>query len=71
MKKVIAWLPAWALFWIGDLACRVLNRIPDWEARPARVIARWLYVVYNRCMLASCDLNDWAGLKIWTREGLK
>lgn len=65
MRKVIAWLPMWALFWTGHFVSRVLNRIPDWEVRPFVILARVLYVIYNRCMLASCDLNDWAGFMLW------
>jgi hypothetical protein len=64
----VAWLPAHALFWTGDITCRVLNRIPDWEAKPVEWISGLLYRTYNRCMLLSLRLNDWAELSIWKRD---
>lgn len=65
-RKVVAWLPMHACYIFGDLVCRVLNRIPDWEAKPVDLLAGAMYRVYNRCMLWSCDLNDWAGFSLWT-----
>ena len=66
-RKVVAWLPAHALYIVGDLVCRVLNRIPDWEAKPVEWLASGLYRIYNRCMCLSCDINDWGGLTLWKR----
>lgn len=66
-RLFLAWLPAHALYAFGDLVSRVLNRMPDWEWVLWRWLARALYVAYNKSMLASLDLNDWAGLSLWRK----
>jgi len=55
-KAAIAWLPAWACFWIGDGVCRLM-RLSSGLGR--------LYPIYNKCMLWSLALNDWGGLTLW------
>lgn len=52
IKKAIAWPIAWALFWIGHAVSKLMH----WDA------TAWLYPAYNRLMIASCDIQDWAGL---------
>lgn len=51
MKKAIGWLAAWALFWMGHAVSRPMERF-DWP----------LYPIYNRLMLASVDVQDWAAV---------
>ncbi|CAB3730205.1 hypothetical protein LMG22037_05515 [Paraburkholderia phenoliruptrix] len=58
MKRVIGWPIAWALFWIGH----VLSRPLIWW-HWADCLAPVLYPAYSRCMLASSDVQDWAGTK--------
>ena len=67
MRKLVAWLPMHACFWTGHFASKILDRIPDWEARTVEKIASAIYWVYNRGMCASVDLNDWAGFSFWRK----
>lgn len=52
MKKIVAWPLTWILFWMGDLISRPMNYL-DWA---------WLYPAYNRLMIWSVDVQDWAGV---------
>ena len=61
MKKIIGWPVAHLLYLLGDLVSRLMNR---WDG-----VFGVLYPVYNRLMVWSCDVNDWAGLKLWTKAG--
>ena len=51
MKKVIAYIVSWALYGLGDMVSRLMQWF-DWA---------WIYPVYNKLMLASSDVQDWAG----------
>ncbi|WP_157661398.1 hypothetical protein [Burkholderia ubonensis] len=51
MKKAIGWLAAWALFWMGHVVSRSMERF-DWA----------VYPLYTRLMLASVGVQDWAGV---------
>jgi len=54
MKKLIAFLPTWILFYTGDL----FSRLP-WK---------WSCNIYNWCMHMSIIIQDWAKLsKPWKR----
>lgn len=50
-RKIIAWPVVWLLFWFGDGISRIMNFF-DWGL---------LYPVYNRSMIWSLDLQEWAG----------
>jgi len=65
MRKIVAWLPMYAVFWFGDSVCRLMRLVPDVEDKWAERIHGALYRVYNRCMQWSVCLNDWAGFKLW------
>ena len=52
MKKIVAWPVTWLFFWIGDLISWVMNRF-DWA---------WLNPAYQRLMVWSLDVQEWAGL---------
>lgn len=70
MKKVIAWFPMHACYHVGDWASQLLNRWPD--CKDGSLMDRLgsvVYRVYNRLMCWSVDLNDWAGFKLWHKEG--
>lgn len=58
-RKVIAWAPMHALYWTGHVVSLVLNRIDS-----HRAFMR-LYPAYNRCMVWSMRINDWAGFDLW------
>jgi hypothetical protein len=51
MRKNIGYAISWALYWVGDLVSRVMHVDFMW----------WLYPVYNRSMLWSSQVQDWAG----------
>jgi len=53
MKKVIAFVPAWALYFIGDFISR----------RSFIMRFEWGYNLYNKCMTYSSDIQDWGNLK--------
>lgn len=53
MRKVLALPLAYALFWVGHLVSRVFLR---YDA------TAFMYPIYNRLMVASCDVQDWADL---------
>ncbi len=53
MKKTIAYLPMWLLYYTGDL----ISRTFVWEYS-VRV-----YIIYQFCMLWSLQLQDWAGFE--------
>ena len=59
MKKLIGWPVGWALFWIGDGFSFLCNRY-NWLS--------WMYIPYNKFMIWSVYVNDWAGLDIWKAE---
>lgn len=66
-KKMVAWLPMWTCYLIGDLASKALDLIPDsdlWEW-----LGSGIYRIYNRCMFWSLNLNDWAGFTLWRDNG--
>jgi len=50
MRKVIGFAVAWALYWMGDLVSRQMG-----EGRG--------YGLYSKLMIASGDVQDWAGTK--------
>ena len=55
MKKIIAFLPTWILFYIGDFTSNLFKyKYFNFTA---------LYLLYNWCMTNSGDIQDWAGLK--------
>ena len=58
MKKAIAWVGAWSLFWLGHWASRVMD-LSRYE--PLSFLAR-LYPVYGHCMLWSGQVQEWGGL---------
>ena len=51
MRKLIGYVLSWALYWLGNLISHPMNYF-DWG---------WLYSTYNTVMLASLDVQDWAG----------
>lgn len=53
MKKILAFLPAWILFYIGDFTSKLFKYFDSTA----------LYQIYNWCMSTSGDMQDWAGLK--------
>jgi hypothetical protein len=65
LRKIVAWLPMVTLYYFGHYVSVVMNALPDsvptlaWDA---------LYRVYNRCMIWSLELNDWAGFDLWKSE---
>lgn len=58
MKKTIAFVPVWALYYIGDMTAKTFEYF---DSTP-------LYMLYNWCMCKSGDMQDWSGL---TRPWLK
>lgn len=50
MRRTIGYIVSWILFWIGDLVSKPMDRF-DWA---------WLYPVYNRLMISSLLVQDWA-----------
>ena len=64
-KKIIAWLPAWAAYWTGDLVSRILNLFGNNETKIEKIMVKILYPVYDSCMRYSLYLSDWADLGIW------
>lgn len=51
MRKAIGWLVSWTLYWLGDAVSRLMNFDSMW----------WLYPAYNRLMIWSMQVQDWAG----------
>ena len=51
MKKIIARLISEVLFYIGHWISAPMNYF-DWA---------WIYPIYNKIMLYSCNVQDWAG----------
>jgi hypothetical protein len=51
--KVVGWIGAWTLYWLGDAASRILELNDDSE----HWVAFW-YPVYNDLMLASSLVQD-------------
>lgn len=60
MKKLIAFIPTYVLFGIGDFTCDMMYLINTEKA------CNILYPIYNKAMVWSCFINDWGGLKLWT-----
>jgi len=57
MKKIIGFLPCWGCFWLGHWIS-LLFEVFEWG---------WLYSIYNGLMLWSLNINDWAGLDVWSK----
>lgn len=55
MKKVLAWPAMYTCFWLGHFVSKLMHCEP---------LGR-MYPVYNRLMMWSVDLNDWAGFDLW------
>lgn len=55
LKITIAWLPSWLLYFLGDMASHTL-KIEPWEWWSS-----FWYPIYNRLMLWSSAVQDWAG----------
>jgi len=53
MKKIIAFIPVWVLFYIGDLISKTFNKLDS-------II---LYRLFSWCMVTSSNIQDWAKLK--------
>jgi hypothetical protein len=50
MKKFIGCVVSRVLYWLGDLVSKPMDRF-DWA---------WLYPIYNRLMISSLLVQDWA-----------
>ena len=50
MRKLSGYIISWSLYWLGDLVSYPMHYF-DWA---------WLYPIYNRLMIASVDVQDWA-----------
>ncbi|SHL42450.1 hypothetical protein SAMN05216428_102362 [Nitrosospira sp. Nsp11] len=62
VKYIIAWPIGWTLYWLGHAASKVL------EASWGDKYEWWadiFYPLYNRLMIWSYLLSDWAQLGIW------
>ena len=59
MKKFTAYILSWLLFWLGELISYPMNYF-DWY---------WIYPVYNKLMLTSGNIQNWAGnITPWEKE---
>lgn len=72
MRKVIGWPLCHGLYWLGHFFSLMLNWIPEDNSAEMDgwyfTLYYWaLYQPYQRCMLWSADVNDWAGLALWGR----
>jgi hypothetical protein len=57
IKKLIAYLVSWTLFWMGDLVSRLIDNEDTFN----------LYSMSNKLMNASLSVQDWAENKTpWT-----
>lgn len=54
LKKVFAYIISHTLFWLGDLISKPMN----WCE-----VCAYIYPIYNRLMIWSSDIQDWAGNK--------
>ena len=60
MKKAIGWIGAYVTFYLGHWTHLLMVTIDkEW-------VFDLLYPLYNQLMLWSCNINDWAGLDLWT-----
>jgi hypothetical protein len=50
MRKFIGSIVSYILYWLGDLVSRPMQSF-DWI---------WLYPIYNRLMISSILVQDWA-----------
>jgi hypothetical protein len=58
-RLLAAWPLCWLLYGFGDIASRVLNLIDtEWWCQ-------FWYPIYNRSMLASSAIQDWAKGERW------
>lgn len=58
MKKVVGYILSWILYWLGDLIGRLMLWFDWW----------WMYPTYNRIMLWSGKVQDWAeNIKPWSK----
>ena len=61
MKKLIAFIFAWLLYYIGHFISLIMLKF-DFV---------FLYIFYNKCMNTSLKIQDWAGLKTpWSEKVL-
>lgn len=61
MKRALGWVVAWALYWAGDAASRLMGNT---ERRSDRVV----YRVYHALMVWSMDVQGWSGANgPWSR----
>lgn len=54
MKKVVAYIPAWGFYWLGDLVAKSLHYKME-----------FLFPLYSILMTWSLFFNDWGGLDVW------
>lgn len=53
MKKLVAYILSWSLYYIGDLTSNIMLKI-SWN---------WLFIFYNWSMINSNKIQDWGKLK--------
>lgn len=57
MKVLAAYVVSFCCFWLGHGISLVMNNAVLWR----------LYPVYNRLMICSSEVEDWAGIEfMWT-----
>lgn len=64
IKKIIAWPVSWILFWYGHYVSRLLV-----DTTPCSGLTWVAYKTYNKLMVSSCRVQDWAYLEYGPWEG--
>lgn len=59
IRKIVGWPLAKSFYFIGDKVSIVMEKI---DTEGAYYL---LYPIYNWFMCKSCDINNWAQLKLW------
>jgi hypothetical protein len=57
MKRRIMWIWCWTLFWMGHATSRAL--VPMFP---------WFYLLYNKLMSKSCEVNDKYDFDVWSKD---
>lgn len=61
MKVLTAYVVSFCCYWLGHGISRVMNNAVLWR----------LYPIYNRLMIWSGDVEEWAGIEFMWREPIK
>lgn len=68
MKAVFGWPASWALYYFGHWSYLACDRLPLMgSGEDFNHVGKALFRMYQTFMRWSWEVNDWAGLDVWSK----